>query len=585
MMYVNGQTSTITRLTLVDSTTGAAKTGLSTASAGLIISTVASTEASGTAYSGANIETITTCGTYAAPTGGKVRFKEVDATNHPGLYEIQAADARWAVSAARHVVVTVQATGVLTTHKEVQLTSVDFGDAVRFGLSALPNAAAGANGGLPLAVDSSGRVDVLKVNGTSQTAGDIYARLGAPAGASMSADIAAVKSDSGAIKTKTDSLTFTVAGQVDANTLKVGGTTQTARDLGASVLLSTGTGTGQLDFTSGRVKADTVYWNAAAVSVPTNAGVPNVNAKTWNDLATVELPLVPTTAGRKLDVSAGGEAGLDWANIGAPTTTVALSGTTVGTVTTYTGNTVQTGDAYARLGAPAGASVSADVAAVKVDTAAIKAKTDNLPAAPAAVSNIPTVAQIWEEAIASHSGVSGSMAEALAAAGAAGDPWNTALPGAYAAGKAGYIIGNALDATVSSRLASASYTAPDNTSITGIKAKTDSLTFTVAGQVDSNTLKIGGTTQTAGDIFARLGAPAGASMSADIAGILTRLGAPAGASVSADIAAVKVDSAAIKTKTDSLGFTVAGMVNANIRYVNGTQVQGDGGTGTEWGPV
>ncbi len=43
-----------------------------------------------------------------------------------------------------------------------------------------------------------------------------------------------------------------------------------------------------------------------------------------------------------------------------------------------------------------------------------------------------------------------------------------------------------LDATVSSRLASASYTAPDNTSITAIKAKTDSLGFTVAGQVDSN---------------------------------------------------------------------------------------------------
>lgn len=38
-----------------------------------------------------------------------------------------------------------------------------------------------------------------------------------------------------------------------------------------------------------------------------------------------------------------------------------------------------TGDAFARLGAPAGASVSADIAAVKTDTAAIKAKTDNLP--------------------------------------------------------------------------------------------------------------------------------------------------------------------------------------------------------------
>lgn len=41
----------------------------------------------------------------------------------------------------------------------------------------------------------------------------------------------------------------------------------------------------------------------------------------------------------------------------------------VDTLTTYTGNTVQTGDAYARLGAPAGVSVSADIAAVKTDTA------------------------------------------------------------------------------------------------------------------------------------------------------------------------------------------------------------------------
>lgn len=39
--------------------------------------------------------------------------------------------------------------------------------------------------------------------------------------------------------------------------------------------------------------------------------------------------LMPTTDGRKLDVSAGGEAGVDWANIGSPTTTVNLSGTTV----------------------------------------------------------------------------------------------------------------------------------------------------------------------------------------------------------------------------------------------------------------
>lgn len=42
------------------------------------------------------------------------------------------------------------------------------------------------------------------------------------------------------------------------------------------------------------------------------------------------------------------------------------------------GHTPQTGDNFARLGAPAGASVSADVAAVKVDTAAVKVKTDQM---------------------------------------------------------------------------------------------------------------------------------------------------------------------------------------------------------------
>lgn len=42
---------------------------------------------------------------------------------------------------------------------------------------------------------------------------------------------------------------------------------------------------------------------------------------------------------------------------------------------------------------------------------------------------------------------------------------------------------------------------------------------------------------------------------------------------------------AIKVKTDSLTFTQAGQVDANITYVNGTQVQGTGATGNEWGPV
>lgn len=102
-------------------------------------------------------------------------------------------------------------------------------------------------------------------------------------------------------------------------------------------------------------------------------------------------PLRATTMGRTLDVSSGGEAGIDWANIGSPTTTQTLSGTTVGVATTLTNapsdssgvttllsrlssaragyldninnsalatTSAQTGDAYARIGAN-GASLSA----------------------------------------------------------------------------------------------------------------------------------------------------------------------------------------------------------------------------------
>lgn len=122
----------------------------------------------------------------------------------------------------------------------------------------------------------------------------------------------------------------------------------------------------------------------------------------------------------------------------------------------------QTGDSFGLIGATgsgltslASASDLATVAGyLDTEIAAIKAKTDNLPAAPAAVSDIPTAAAVadavWDEAIAGHV-AAGSTGEALGAAGSAGDPWTTALPGSYSAGQAGYIVGTNLNATVSSR--------------------------------------------------------------------------------------------------------------------------------------
>jgi hypothetical protein len=49
--------------------------------------------------------------------------------------------------------------------------------------------------------------------------------------------------------------------------------------------------------------------------------------------------------------------------------------------------------------------------------------------------------------------------------------------------------------------------------------------------------------------------------------------------------ATAADLTAVKTKTDSLAFTVAGQVDANIQYVNDVQVKGTGQSGNEWGPV
>ena len=60
--------------------------------------------------------------------------------------------------------------------------------------------------------------------------------------------------------TPANKLTVDAAGLADANAVKLGpsgsGSAQTARDIGTSVLLSSGSGTGQLDFTSGVVKSN-----------------------------------------------------------------------------------------------------------------------------------------------------------------------------------------------------------------------------------------------------------------------------------------------------------------------------------------
>ncbi len=151
--YQRGQGSIVLRVKILDSaaSTGAGKTGLTSSSSGLIISTIADNEASATVYTqaGSTIETISTLGTYAAPTATKCRFKEVDSTNHKGIYEIQIADARFAVSSAKSLLISISGvTDAAETDALIPLTDFNPYDAVHGGLSALPNTACTTNASL-----------------------------------------------------------------------------------------------------------------------------------------------------------------------------------------------------------------------------------------------------------------------------------------------------------------------------------------------------------------------------------------------------------------------------------------------------
>ncbi len=192
----NGQASNVFRVKLRDSslTTGAGLTGLSSSSTGLIISTIADNESAATAYTvaGSTVEGITTLGTFAAPTATKVRFKEVDATNHKGLYEVQIADARFAVSSAKSLTVSfVGAVNLAQCDVVIPLRAVDPYDSVRGGMTALPNAAAGANAGLPVLSSSATTLaytvsTLTTYTGNTAQTGDSFARLGV-AGAGLTA--------------------------------------------------------------------------------------------------------------------------------------------------------------------------------------------------------------------------------------------------------------------------------------------------------------------------------------------------------------------------------------------------------------
>lgn len=131
--------------------------------------------------------------------------------------------------------------------------------------------------------------------------------------------------------------------------------------------------------------------------------------------------------------TAGASGGVFIAGTNAATTI------TTGLTTTFTGNlTGSVGSVTGLTASNLDATVSSRLA-----TSGYTA-----PPTAAAITNA-----VWDEPIASHLGA-GSTGLTLNGAGAAGDPWATALPGAYGAGTAGKIIGDKIIASVTGAVGS-----------------------------------------------------------------------------------------------------------------------------------
>lgn len=335
--------------------------------------------------------------------------------------------------------------------------------------------------------------------------------------------------------------------------------------------------------------------------------------------------LRPTTASRKLDVSAGGEAGLDWANIGSPTTVVGLSGTTVKTATDVETDTqdiqsrlpavLVSGRIDASVGAMAANTMTAAAAASDLTTelqtglataaavatlqtsvddvptnaelatalgtaddavlaqvALVKAKTDQIPASPAAVGSemILTVAYDAAKTAATQTSVddlptNAELATALAGADDAVLAAIVALNNISAAAVNAEVdtaladvgltttITGRIDAAVSTRLPTSGYTAPANSTIAAIDAKTTNLPSDPADQ----SLIIAATNSLAtliGDV------PTNSELATALA-----------SSDDATLAAI----AALPTTST--------VMSADIKKVNGVTVNGNG-AGTPWGP-
>jgi hypothetical protein len=533
-----GSTSQTINVFIQDSssTTGAGLTGLVFNTSGLT-AYYALPRAAAAAITLATLASATA----AWATGG---FIQIDATNMPGWYRFDVPNA--VLASGRFVSLHLKgAANMAPLPIEIELTAWNNQDAVRGGMTALPNAAAEGAGGLYTRGSGAGQinqtnngqidVDAKRINGVLTTSvTTINANQGTtqPVNFTGTAGSALVKSDS----------------------VNLGGVAQTGRDVGASVLLSAGTGTGQLDFTAGIVKSNLVqilgtlltetagqiaagfkkFFNVTTPTaqvdlLPLNtdytaaraAKLDNLDATissrsssaalatVQSDTDDIQTRLPAALVGGKMDstVSALGTNGsgltaIPWnpswdAEVQSECDDalvarnldklIAVAGTaSSGSTTTLVDAARTQGDTDYWKGALI-VFTSGNIAGQARWITDFNPSTDTFTFGPPTTQAVTTQsyvifprASVWDETISKHLS-SGSTGAALNAAGSAGDPWTTPLPGAYGAGTAGKIVGDNLNATVSSRA----------TSVQATDIQSRLPVALVGGKMDSNVGSLG----------------------------------------------------------------------------------------------
>jgi hypothetical protein len=312
------------KITDPTSATNGGKTGLTNSTSGLNISIRPDNSTTATTYTGGStIQTIATLGTYAAPSASNCRFKEIDATNQPGHYEMQFATSLWATSGARKLTGSITCgTVAAQTDFEIQLAqNLDVGAAAGVTGSPIPF---GTSTG-QLNTDSTGAAPIsysaaLPTAPTANTVGEalFFADIiGGRVGTAQSGGLTSIQLDAGASSAPNS--------YVGDQIFLYGGTGGGIRGVGQRrtiVAYNTSNKTATVDrawetnpdsttkfATIPQPVANTGMWAYALVTTPNIAGVPVVDLNALNGNTTGVINFLATCLGLFLGtVSADGTA-------------------------------------------------------------------------------------------------------------------------------------------------------------------------------------------------------------------------------------------------------------------------------------